>query len=443
MKKISILRYTLVAFLFIVLANPTWAIDEQLFLYVGEVKVMHFKALERVAVGNGKLLSTSILNNGQLVILAESEGDTTVHIWRKNGRESDLKVRISASDTTRTVSEVTDLLANVKGISVRDVGGRAVLEGELAKSDMEILKAIQKVYPNIINLTKPSQLHQDKMIYMEVQITEFSTNALEKLGIEWSNPINGPAGAFSKDYRANDRYRVTPGIDNPFLATPALDDGQSPPTSALVVGDLATRGYFGIATFITSRINFMVNNGDALILATPRLSARSGGEAEFLAGGEIPLPTVNAQGQSNVEFKEFGIKLKIKPVTDDQGNVTARVETELSTIDPSVSVQGIPGFITRKTHTDVSMRDGETLVISGLINSEISRDVSKLKFLGDIPILGALFRSKNSRNKKTELVIFVTPTVVDAGSDINKKAIARSQELIQKFEESIGKDIID
>lgn len=415
------------------------AVDDRINMFVGEVRVLKIGDIDRVAVGNGKLLSTSILKNGQLVLLAEEAGDTALHIWGKQGWEKDIRISIGSSDSGRTVSEIQQLLSSIDGVTVREVGGRAVVEGTVSEDKLVMLETIQKIYPDIIMLAQKTKLKQDKMIYMKVQITEFSTNLLDDLGIDWSDshPINGPAWAFSKDYRANDSFRVTPGLPT------FTQDTSSGIVGALPVNSTATRGYFGIATEITSRLNFLVDSGDALILASPRLSARSGGEAEFLAGGEIPLPTVDANGQTNVEFKDVGIKLVIKPVADDIGNITARVETEVSTVDDAVEVRDIPGFLTRRTNTDISMKQGETLVLSGLVNNEIGKDVKQIKGLGSIPIIGWLFRSEGFRNKQTDLVIFVTPSIIDTDSDVNKKEIARHSRMITRFEKIIEDDIID
>ncbi len=420
-----------------VLPVTVLAIEKELSLYVGEARVLQVGDVERVAVGNGKLITTSLLKNGQLVIIAESPGVTTVHIWGKKGWEHDMRVTIGLSDAKQAVDDIRSMLKSVKAVSVREVGGRVIIEGDVNKRDLEVLKVIQKVFPNTIVLARESSLKQDKMIYMKVQITEFSTNALDELGIDWSNPIDGPAFALSKDFITNDSFRVTPGLPS------FSQDTMSGVVGALPVNSKSTLGYFGIATEITSRLNFLTNTGDALILASPRLSARSGGEAEFLAGGEVPLPTVDKDGQTNIEFKDVGVKLVIKPVADDFGNITARIETEVSTIDKSVTVNGIPGFLTRRTNTDISMKQGETLVLSGLINSELGKDINKLKGLGDLPIIGWLFRSESFRNKRTDLVIFVTPTVIDPSHEINKEEIARHQKLIDKFQEITGEDIVE
>jgi len=396
-------------------------------MYMGEVKVVRTGPVARVAVGNSKLLSTSALTRGQLVLLAESEGTTTVHIWSKDGSERDITVRITRDSAGLNAADAQKLLADVPGVAVREIGGKAVLTGTLDIAYAPRVETVLKAYPDMLDLTQKAQLTlpADKMIYMNVKITEFNRNKLDELGIDWDNPISGPAAGVAYDAVRNDVFRITP-------ATPSFKSGLPIPLAGPV-------GYFGLVSEISSRINFLVNTGNALILAEPTLSARSGGEAEFLAGGEVPLKTTSSLGQTNVEFKEFGIKLTIAPVVDSRGSIMAKVATELSAIDPAVSVDGIPGFISRKTSTDISMREGETLVISGLINQETGQDIRKLKGLGDIPVIGALFRSEKFRNKQTELVIFVTPRVYDANSELNQARMQDRLRLIEDYKQAVEK----
>ncbi len=448
-------------------------------MYVGEIKLMRLNPIERVAVGQSAVLSTSLLQNGQLLLLAEGEGSTNVHVWFENGHEAQYTVTIIKEDqentaqslnnllagipgveaevvgnqvllrgdvppeydpvvsavlakypsiidvTSKSVNVVRELLSDVDGIEVGTVGTHVVLRGDIHQYDVPVVQKVAGKYPEIMDLTTATGVPEDRMIFMNVKITEFNKNKLTNLGINWDNPIAGPSAALAVDVAANETFRVP-------STTPAFTDGLPVDLTG------SPLGYFGIATEISSRINFLVNSGDALILAEPRLSTRSGGEATFLAGGEVPLPTTGSLGQSNVEFKEFGISMTITPVVDKKDRISAKVATEISAIDNSVAVDGIPGFLTRKTETDISMNAGETLVISGLLDQQASKDVDKLAGFGDIPILGVFFRNKNIRNVERELVIFVTPTVFDAHSEINQAYLRRREENINKFKEAIG-----
>ena len=121
------------------------------------------------------------------------------------------------------------------------------------------------------------------------------------------------------------------------------------------------------------------------ISGRPELNAKSGGVATFLAGGEVPIPRAGALGTIDIQYKPYGIKLDISPVVDSNNVISAKLQTEISQIDPSVSYGGMPGFLTRRTESDVSIRAGETLAISGPVSADASDMASKLPFRGRFP----------------------------------------------------------
>lgn len=429
------------AFLLTLMATSAFASDN-ISMFLGEIKILEVGAIDRVAVGKGELLSTTMLENGQLLLLAEKNGETTVHIWYSDGSESDIKVQILVSDQDRIVHELQTLLADLPNVEVKVVGQKIFLSGSLnctvGLEDCEESKTIETVlgvYKDVINLTRvraqaaPVIMPSSKMVSMAVKITEFNTNKLSKLGINWADAIAGPFAGFGHNVVGNSVFSVTDSTnlsgDIPLNINPVL-------------------GTFGLATGIASAINLLISTGDAILLAEPRLSARSGGKAEFLAGGEIPVVTSSISG-TDVEYKEFGIILNISPIVDDENNIMATINTEVSAVDLSNSVGGVPAFITRKTTTDVFMEDGETLILSGLIDRSLGESIDKFPILGDIPILGALFRSTDWNNDLTELVIFVTPTVFDAKSQFNQERVQRRDDLIKLFKEKVDRDdvIID
>jgi pilus assembly protein CpaC len=471
--------------------------NERIELHVGEVKILKVGAIERIAIGDPEVLSNSLTNSGQLLLLAESQGVSSVHIWFKNGDEknytvhaieapnnlikrkaevehllSDIEglevnivgdkivlsghvafgheykitrtketyqevvdnINFAINPLVRKKSEVEDLLADIPNLNVRIVGRFIAISGEIDERYEEVIAAVVGEFSETIDLTHKGnyvdmQSPTNKMVLMNIKITEFNKNYADTIGISWDTSIAGPSGGASTITRRGKSLLTAETTPLNFANSLA---GTSP----------SSIGYFGIATEITSRINLAVSSGNAVILAQPRLAARSGGEATFLAGGEFPIEISNING-TTVEFKQFGIQLDVKPTVDRDNNVRANVETELSAIDNSVAVNGIPGLISRKTTADVTLSSGETLVMSGLINQEFSKDVTGLKFLSEIPVIGALFRSKNFRDKKSELVIFVTPQVFDANSKINKEAIDYAREGVNASVEAIDEDSLD
>ena len=475
---------------------------ERMELFYGEVRILNVGTVERVAIGNPSVLSSTITSDGQLLLLAEAAkgGITTLHLWFENGNEKsyDVNVVVSSSNQVQRTEEVRKLLSHVEGLKIKMVGSNMVLSGNIETGFEKRIADIQRVYPEILNNTKTalsesqitSQIKQEvedlvshipgiivrivgtrvvisgpldesyeealatvggafpqvmdltsksvfdmqspsnKMVLMSIKITEFNKAYSDSVGIQWTSSINGPSAGASTQFEASGDGTSALGsaIAGPLNFANSVGQGNS------------SLGYFGIATEITSRINLAVSSGNAVILAQPRLAARSGGEATFLAGGEFPIETSTING-TTVTFKEHGIKLTVKPVVDKDNNVRASVDTELSAIDQSVAVNGVPGLITRKTTADVVLTSGDTLVMSGLIDQQANKDTSGLKYLSEIPILGALFRSKNFRDRKTELVIFVTPTVFDSDSSLNRDMINKAKKVFAETVELIDEKL--
>ena len=197
------------------------------------------------------------------------------------------------------------------------------------------------------------------------------------------------------------------------------------------IGSARDGAFLGLATTITSRLNLGISNGDVRLLASPELTAKSGGKARLQVGGEVPIPLAGAFGATTVEFKPYGIILAIEPQIDAADVITAKISTELSQIDPAVSVAGIPGFITRSTATEVSLKAGEMIALSGLVNSEMSTAIDRVPALSRIPILGRLFRSDDFRTNRTELVVLLEPEIIAPGDGL-------AQQLRQRGEAHIG-----
>jgi len=327
------LNKILITVLLIVVSQLCFSADV-IEMYQGEVKILKVGNINRVAVGDAKLISTSLLNNGQLLLIAEGEGDSTVHIWFNDGSEKHYTVTVNKVYGTlhKKADEIGQLLADVSGLNIRVVGERIALSGLIDAGYTPALDTVKEAFPEIMDLTQKGALDrsmpENKMVFMNIKITEFNKNYLENLGIQWDTTLTGPAAALALDGAVNRRFRPEPQPVPSFNDAFTLDDG-SKPVPFLAGQATSAFGYFGIATEITSRINLAVNSGNALILAEPRLATRSGGEANFLAGGEIPYSISNING-TTIEFKEFGISLSVSPIVDRDDNIRASVATEVS-----------------------------------------------------------------------------------------------------------------
>lgn len=383
------------------------AVPSALYLYKGEVKVIPVSGkVKRVAVGNGDVINASVVDH-QLLLLAQQSGDTSLVVWNESGITLRTKISVSAQDRTTTLARLQHSLGFVEDLHVDSDGNRFVVRGKVHPEQKDLVKAALDGMPDVVNLIEPDDgASLKKTVHFKLDILEISKTAERNLGIAWDQQINGPQASLAGNAVRTGRYKPFPDT-----GTASFDNAPSAAAGA------ATGAFLGIATSIFSKINLLVNDGDAYILASPELNSRSGGKATFLSGGEIPIPVSAGFGAQDVIYKEYGVRLEIAPTVDASNIISTDLLTEISQIDPTVRVQGYPAFLTRRTTSQLSLRPGETLALSGLINADAATAVDKMPLLGDLPVLGHLFKSSDFRNNKSDLVVLVTPYIVDANSD--------------------------
>jgi len=425
-------------------------------LYEGESRVVEVDDITRIAVGKSALVSSTILKNGEVVFTADSVGETNMQVWFGDGSREEVSLIVVESNSLREIIEIKQLLSDVAGIKIKAVGRRLVIEGDVMARDLERINIVKQRYPNVLVLAQEGNEFMEKMIYFDVRVTEFNTSEMENLGIAWDTSIAGPTGTYRREWRG-DNYTVGTGplgdISNTGLGLD-VDTGNFDPDknnsgynaveiAALLAAQRGGATTWGIVSEVASRISFLESTGAAVTLASPRLSTRSGGTAELQVGGQIPVVTTSVNGPS-VQYKDYGIILNVEPKLDLYGNISAKVMTEVSQLDVANSVGGYPALKSRKTDNDILLKPGETLVLSGLLTREDANSVDKVKWLADIPLLGELFKSRSFSNNKTELVIFLTPTVMgDLSQGINQVEIKRSKEFLSRFEKSMKTGLVD
>ncbi len=432
--------------------------DQTLDLYAGEVKVLPTQPVKRVAVGDGKVLSTTVVDGKELLLLGDGEGETSLRVWFKDGGEAAYRVLVAPKNVGRAAAEMRELLGSGdKNLRVRIVGDHVVVDGKnLSAELLARVKQLQELYPKTIVLASSAPFKMEKMVWLDVNILEIKKNALENFGVDWTKQIAGPFIGYGKDFvgpRNVPNIPLGQDLTQPPVAGSGIRLTPPPPglTGAIDLANLARpmagAWNVGIITGMLSKINFAVSNGDAYQIANPQLSARSGGETNFLAGGQVPilqaLSTGNAAFQ-NVTYKNYGIQLDFKPQVDDDNNITMHVLADVSEIDPGTSVVlnglNVPGFLTRRSEADINVGDGQTMVISGLVNPKTAKSVSKLPWLGDVPILGHLFKSTEFQSGNTDLVILVTPRVVTPASLENIRQLSRAVLLQDEYKNSLPKN---
>lgn len=240
--------------------------------------------------------------------------------------------------------------------------------------------------------TPASTLEAESTILIKAKLIEVRKSALHDIGIDWADVAAGP---------------VFDTLD------------------------------LSMSTVVDSMIHLLVNRGHARLLAEPTLTCINGGQADFLVGGEVPIPVQNQDGALNVVFKQFGIILNIEPQANTSGLIRTKVGVEVSSVDKANSVLGIPGFATRKTHTEMNVQSGEPMVIAGLFSADDAKTVAKVSGLGSIPVLGELFKSRQFRRGETELVVLVTPQIIAPDSDASRDGVQRYDDIKRESDEAL------
>lgn len=396
-------------------SKPSLLVLPKVTLYQGEVRVIRQPKVARIAVGNGALVKTTIVDDRQIVLVAEAAGDTTVHLWYASGLESRFEVQVQTLKTSSVLDEVNALIKPFPSVKARIAGQSVVLEGRYPDADSAIkLKALAEKLPVIVNLIPDAPIetitvHPEPMIYLDLRVIEVKKSSLDQLGIRWATTAAGPVFSSAANIYSNARF---PNMTNPGY--PVVNSNR-PVVAAL-----------GFATQITSMLDFLEQNGDGWTLAEPRLSCQSGGVSEFLAGGEIPIPVASGFGQVDVTYKKYGIVIKFEPKADLKDNISSKISVEVSQPDPSNSINNFVAFTTNSTSTEVAMRPNVPLVISGLLRIQNSKSLQGIPGLSNLPILGGMFRTKEVRNEQTELLVVVTPRIGRRDSDVD--ALRKAQE---------------
>lgn len=432
----SFLHY-LVFILMFSLAFPLSAkakrvLPTELTMHEGESRVVDAPGASRISVGKSSLVSSTLLKSGEIVLTADGVGQTNMQIWFTDGHRENLPIIVVTTNGWRDAIEIKSLLGDIKGIRIKTIGRRVVADGNLEARDLQRVNTVKERYPDMLILAREITPYEQKMIYFDVQVTEFDRDQTENIGINWAKNFHGPSFSYAENW--SQKGAVVPDLSS-HSSLAAFDIWDATASGAGL--------HWGIATEITSMIDLLEQSGSAIMLAEPRLSARSGGSADLTVGGEVPVVTSSVSG-SSVEYKDYGIILGISPSLDLYNNITARVSVSISQLDLANAVAGQPAFKKRSTENDVKLKPGETLVLSGLITRDEQLTSNNVKWLADIPILGNLFKSKSFTSGVTEMVIFITPRIVDdPGTGVNMAEIQRAERMIKDFEQNVGYSISD
>jgi pilus assembly protein CpaC len=358
--------------------------------------------IARVSVADPKVADMKVITPTQLLLTARGVGSTDLTLWNK--RDEPLVLALLVNRNLDALRKQLKELFPTENIIVSAAGDLVVLSGEA--SDVRVPERAAEVAQlhaeKVANLMRVSGNQQ---VQLEVKFAEVSRSALRSMGFNIFH--RDAAGQFVAGATSSGS---APGQ---FLTVPGAGTATVPDIYGPATGGGFSLFFSGLANFPFSAIlSLLESNQLSKTLAEPTLVAMSGQEAKFLAGGEFPIPVSAGLGAVGVQWKKYGIILAFTPTVVSEGFLHLKMQTEVSDIDAtrSVNVSGfvVPALISRQSETTVRLSDGQSFAIAGLLNDQIRSEIDKIPLLGDIPILGALFRSTSYRRDESELIVVIT-----------------------------------
>ena len=382
---------------------------ERVDLLVGRSTVMRMdRPIVRVSLSTADIADAVATSPSELLIHGKAPGTISLFVWTDGGRIKtfDISVRRDLS----ALEEQVRRLFPGEPITVGSNGKDVVLSGIVSTkyvADRAAALAVGYVdkADNVVNLLRQQDGVATNQVLLQVRFAEVSRSAMQELGASF---FTGPSGKGDWIGRTTTEQFGAPDFDA---------------AKGLVFSDFLNLFAFNTKEQLGTLIKALQNKGLFQSLAEPNLITQDGKEASFLAGGEYPYPVVQAQsGTSSVTivFKEFGVRLHFTPTILSDDMIHLKIAPEVSTLDfnNAVSIAGfrIPALSTRKTDTEVELRDGQTFAVAGLLDNTLNQTMSRVPGIGDIPILGYLFRSRAYQRNATELVVMITPRIVHRNS---------------------------
>lgn len=352
-------------------------------------------AFKEVRIADAKIADIVVLTDRSFQVLGKSTGKTNVMLYDVNNQLVDI-VNVNVGFDIEGLKLALYETFPREPVKVRNMAGGVYLSGKVTNSDVaaQIERVAQAYAPN--KVTNGLAVKDSHQVMLEVRFVEASRDAAKELGI---GILTQRAGQFA------------------FQSAGGLVSGLAPSLNGIASGS-----HNGVD--LDARIDALEENGVIRTLAEPNLVAMSGETASFLAGGEFPIPVPSGLGNVAIEYREFGIGLSFTPTVLDDGIINLRVAPEVSQLDltNAVRIEGVqvPALRVRRADTTVELRNDQSFAIAGLLQNSTNNSKSQTPWLGDVPILGALFRSSRYQKSETELMIIVTPRLVQPVSDISK-----------------------
>lgn len=374
--------------LFIFNLNLVYAEEaKKLEIALGASKLIRIDNLRRVAVGNPKIADVITISNQELLVNGLRRGKTTIHLWAEDGLVL-YKVKITEEESD-SLTKIRKLIQYGR-VKVAKIDKTILLRGEVDnKNQRQRVEEIADIFgEEVINQIEVENALQ---VLLEAQVFEIDRTTEEQLGIDW--------------------YGVNTYDDRQLKSGRIIFDEDLPEGTKFGIGSLAR------ITKLQTKLQALRDNGAAKLLAQPKLITKSGQQAKFMVGGEIPIVTTDTEGKQTVNWREYGVEFNIKPQVTSNGKLDTYINPQVSRLDWANAVEygngQLPAIKSSEVATKVIIPDGSTVAIGGLIQEYQSENIEQIPLLNRLPILGALFKSRDYQTHKSELMILVKPKIIN------------------------------
>ena len=351
-----------------------------------------------VFVANDSVADVQVRSATQLYVFGKNRGETTVYATTKSGKVV-YAANVRVGNNISSLGEMLSLAMPEARIQATPMNNLVLLTGTVADPEdvAEAQRLVQAYVGDGTQVVTRLKSATPLQVTLKVRIAEVNRTMLKNIGVN----------LLTSDSTSGFKFGVAQG---------SLIDPETGKIGVTDFGTVLAAGGKLLGMDITSALDLAQKDGLASTLAEPNLTALSGETASFLAGGEFPIPVSQGNNAVTIEYKQYGVGLAFTPIVLADGRISMRVRPEVSelTNEGSVRLGGftVPALTTRRAETTVELGSGQSFMIAGLLRNHNTNDITKAPFLGDLPILGSLFRSTNYRHDETELVVIVTPYLV-------------------------------
>ncbi|HEX6464350.1 MAG TPA: pilus assembly protein N-terminal domain-containing protein [Vicinamibacterales bacterium] len=380
-------------------------------LLVGRSTILNVSApISRVSLTVPDIADAMVTTPQQLLIHGKTPGTISLFVWDRAGGITTYEVNVRR-DLSQLIDQMKQLFPG-EPITVTGSGKDVIISGTVSSKYVidkaaDVASGYVEKKENVVNLLKQQEGVASNQVLLRVRFAEVSRSALQELG-----------GSLILDQFKKDMWDARATTQQ--FAAPSFDSSKP---GQLDFSDFLNLFVFNSKQGVGAVVRALSSKGLFQSLAEPNLIALNGKEASFLAGGEYPYPVVQPNGTNNaitILFKEFGVRLSFTPTVLGNDLIDLKLRPEVSTLDftNAIVLDGfrVPALSTRRTETEVELQDGQTFAVAGLLNNTLNNTMQKIPGIGDIPVLGYLFKSRAYQKDQSELVVMITPTILRRGS---------------------------